>query len=78
MLDRLFLKYLTKKGKIAYFVGQLVLFAIWGFIVLGIMDFSLESGRSTFIGGAIVILLIWGGICLALWKEKPLEEDNDK
>jgi len=48
MLDRLFLKKLSKKGKIIYFVGQLLLDAIFIYVLFGVMDYSLGSpGSST-------------------------------
>jgi hypothetical protein len=47
MLDRLFLKYLTKKGKIAYWVGQLLLSAIWGFYVFGVAGYTYVSNHYT-------------------------------
>jgi len=73
MLDRLILKHLTKTGVIAYFVGQITLFAIWAFYLLGIKDYSMDEGRTPFYIGMIVILLGWSGVCLIFWK-KPKEE----
>jgi len=73
MLERLLFRHLTKKGKIGYFVGVLVLFALWAYYVLGIAGHSMEDGRSMFLGGIIVINIIWAGVCLLLWR-LPKEE----
>lgn len=77
MLDKLFLKYLNKKGKIAYFVGQIILFALWAYYLLGIAGYSMEEGRANFFIGMVVILVLWGGVCLLLWKEKPDEKTEN-
>jgi len=66
MLDKLFLQFLSPKGKIAYWVGQITLFALWAFYLLGIAGYSLEDGRMLFFVGMIVILIVWGGICLLI------------
>jgi len=73
MLERLLFRHLTKKGKIGYFVGVLVLFALWAYYVLGIAGHSMEDGRSMFLGGIIVINIVWAGVCLLLWR-LPKEE----
>lgn len=70
MLDKLFCKYLTKKGRIAYLVGQILLFILWAFVVLGVLDYTMEEGRDLFFWGMVAIVFIWGGLCLVLWKEK--------
>jgi hypothetical protein len=76
MLDALVLKRLTKTGVIAYFVGQVVLFAIWGFYVFGIKDSSLDEGEMAFIIGMVIIALIWAGVCLMVWKKPKETEDS--
>jgi len=76
MLDRLFLKYLSKQGKVAYFVGQILLFALWAYILLVPMDYSMEDGKPLFVIGMIVILVVWGGVCLGFWRDKTAKKDN--
>jgi len=77
MLERILLKHLTQKGKIAYFVGIIILFALFAYYLLGIAGYSLDEGRSTFFVGLIVINLLWAGVCLIFWK-KPSEEKSDE
>lgn len=73
MLDALILRYLTKKGKIAYFVGQVLLIAIYAFYIFGISGGSLDTDENIFFIGMITIVLLWAGVCLLIWK-KPKEE----
>jgi len=76
MIDKLFLKHLSKKGKIAYWVGQILLDAIWAFYVFGVAGYSFETGGETMlIFGMLAILVGWGVVCLMLWK-KPKESEN--
>ncbi|OEK09523.1 hypothetical protein A8C32_12505 [Flavivirga aquatica] len=78
MLDRLFLKHLTKKGVIAYFVGQVIFMAILAYYLFGIAGYSIDrgdEGRDILFIGLIIIVLLWGGICLLLWK-KPKTDKN--
>ncbi len=76
MLDVLILRYLTKEGKIAYFVGQLILAGLWAFYMFGIKDYSFRDDEGMFIAGIIGIILVWGGLCLAIWRKKDeLESD---
>ncbi|MDN3666077.1 hypothetical protein ACFFU1_04890 [Algibacter miyuki] len=72
MLDALILKHLTKKGVIAYFVGQILLFGVLAFYIFGVKGSSMNEGEMPFIVGMVIIALIWAGICLLLWK-KPKE-----
>lgn len=77
MLDRLFLRYLTKKGKVAYWVGQILLAVLWFFYVIKIADQSLdEGGETTLIIGVLGIIVGWGFVCLMLFR-KPKEEKNE-
>ncbi|SFC26074.1 hypothetical protein SAMN04487907_103135 [Zunongwangia mangrovi] len=77
MLDRLFLRKLTHKGKIAYWIIQLVLDALFIGYLFIFMDYNMDrfagDGYGIVIGGVIAAMLISGVICLALWK-KPEEE----
>jgi len=70
MLEQLFLKYLTPKGKIFYFVGQVILFIIWAIIVLKVLDHSLDSGRELFFSGLSGIWVVWTGISFLFFKKK--------
>ena len=76
MLERLLFRHLTKKGKIGYFLGVLVLFALWAYYVLGIAGYSMDEGRTMFMIGIIVLNIIWAGVCLLLWR-LPKEEKNE-
>ncbi len=73
MLERLLFRHLTKKGKIGYFLGFLVLAGLWAYYVLGIAGRSMEEGRTMFLVGLIVLNLVWAGVCLLLWRI-PKEE----
>ena len=75
MLDALILRYLTKKGVIAYFAGQIILFGLLAFYIFGIKDNSMEQGETPFFIGMVIIALVWAGVCLLLWK-KPKENKN--
>ena len=75
MLDRLFLKYLSKKGKIAYWVGQLILDALWIYYVFGIAGYSRDNGGESMVFiGILVVLVVWGAVCITLWRKKEEEE----
>ncbi|HLR24501.1 MAG TPA: hypothetical protein VK112_01455 [Fodinibius sp.] len=74
MLDRLILKYLTQKGKIAYYVGQVVLIGLWALYLFGIAGYSLEEGEMQLWIGLIVIVISWAGICYLVWKKPDKEE----
>ncbi|MCL6217565.1 hypothetical protein [Zunongwangia pacifica] len=77
MLDRLFLRKLTHKGKIAYWIIQLVLDALFIGYLFIFMDYDMDrfagDGYGIVIAGVIAAMLISGVICLGLWK-KPKEE----
>ncbi len=76
MLDRLFLRKLTKKGKIAYFVIQLVLDAIFVFVLFGLLDYNLGSAGSSdrdessmiLYPGILIIAVLTGILCLQVWR----------
>ena len=70
MLERLLLKHLTKKGKIAYFIGLVLSFAIAAYCVLGIAGYTLETGRDIFFFTILTINILWAGICYLIWKKK--------
>ncbi len=69
MLDRLFLKYLSKKGKIAYWVGQLILDALWALYLFVIAGLSMDEAEGLLFIGILVILIAWGAICIRVWKK---------
>ena len=83
MLDRLFLRKLTHKGKIAYWIIQLVLDTLFIGYLFIFMDYNMDrfagDGYGIVIGGVIAAMLISGVICLALWKkpEKELHSQQD-
>jgi len=77
MLDRLFLKYLSKKGKIAYWVGQIILDVLWALYVFKLAKYTFDNGGDmVLIIGMLVILVAWGGICLKLWKKSDESEST--
>jgi hypothetical protein len=76
MLDLLILKHLTKKGKIAYYVGQVVLFALWAFYLFGIAGYSIDQAESPFLVGMIVLAILWSGVCFIIWKKPKETEDT--
>ena len=77
MLDRLFIRKLTHKGKIAYWIIQLVLDVLYIGYLFIFMDYDMDhfagDGAGIVIAGVLVSMLISGAICLGLWK-KPKEE----
>lgn len=75
MLDRLLLKYLTKKGKIAYYVGQVVLIGLWALYLFGMAGYTMEEGETQLWIGVIAIVIVWAGICYLIWK-KPDDEEK--
>ncbi|QKX05809.1 hypothetical protein HN014_13125 [Aquimarina sp. TRL1] len=80
MIDKYFFKRLTKKGKIAYFIIQIILVAIFLYVLFGQLGYRLGSYNSeartetymVLIPGVIIISLLSGGISLFFWK-KPEE-----
>ena len=78
MLERLFLSKLTKKGKMAYFLIQLVLDAIFVFVLFGLLDYDLgssgsaERDKSSLIlyPGILIIAVLTGIFCLQIWRNK--------
>ncbi|MBI9054380.1 MAG: hypothetical protein JEY96_11220 [Bacteroidales bacterium] len=79
MLDRLFLKYLSKKGKIAYWVGQIILDVLWALYVFKLAKYTFDDGGDTvLIIGMLVILIVWGGLCYILWKKPNESEDSSR
>ncbi|SHI79113.1 hypothetical protein SAMN04488096_104291 [Mesonia phycicola] len=73
MIERLLLKHLTKKGKIAYFVGVILLLVLLGYFMLEVQNYSLDDDRITIVLAMIVVNLLWAGVCFLCWK-KPKEE----
>lgn len=76
MLEAIFLRYLTKKGKIIYFVGQILLLGLLAFYILGIAGYSMEEGKDLIFGGMVIIILIWASICYAFWRKTEGEEEE--
>lgn len=72
MLDRLFMKYLSKTGIKLYWVGQLVLDAIFIYYLFGIAGYSMDedSTRNILIGGVLAVAVAWGLVCLLFWRKK--------
>ncbi len=75
MLDKLFLKYLSKKGKVSYWVGQISMVALFCLYFFGISNHSLDRSEGLFFFVIIAILVVWGGICLLIWPKSQDEAD---
>ena len=77
MLDRLFIRKLTHKGKIAYWIIQLVLDVLYIGYLFIFMDYDMDrfagDGYVIVIAGVLASMIISGIICLGIWK-KPKEE----
>ena len=75
MLDRLFLKYLSKTGKVAYWVGQIIFDGIFVFYLFGIAGYTLGSSGTgarsqtemILFPGVIGIAIVWGIVCYFVW-----------
>lgn len=76
MLDRLFLKYLSKKGKIAYWVGQIVLDGLWALYLFVIAGLSMDEAEGLLFIGILVVLIVWGGVCILVWKKRDESADS--
>lgn len=74
MLDILFTRYLTKKGKLAYIFGQIAIDILILLYIIGIKDMSLRQAQPVMITSFIAVVFIWGGICLAFFKDKSAEQ----
>lgn len=72
MLDWLFMKYLSRTGKKAYWIGQITIASVFVYYMLGVAGYSIndDDTRVTLIGGGIAIIIVWGSICVLLWKKK--------
>ena len=81
MLDAFILKKLTHTGKIAYWIIQLSLDALFIAYLFFVMDYDMDrlanDGYIVVLVGILVCLLISAGICLTFWR-KPKEEPKDK
>ena len=71
MLDRWFMKYLSAKGILWYWVGQLSFAGLLALILFGLLGMSMDDGLNYMIGFVVVFVIVWGFICKALW---PKEE----
>lgn len=72
MLDRLFMKYLSKTGIKIYWAGQLVLDAIFIYYLFGIAGHSMDEDatRTILILGVLAVAVGWGLVCLLFWRKK--------
>lgn len=78
MIDKLFLRYLSKKGKIAYWLGQLVLDTLWALYLFVIVGLSIDEAEDLLFIGILAVLIVWGGICLLVWKKKEEAVDSNQ
>lgn len=71
MIDRLFMKHLSKTGIKAYWIGQLLIDAVFIYYLFGIAGHSLndDSARMQLILGVLGVAVVWGTICLLIWKK---------
>ncbi|MCS4505877.1 hypothetical protein NYO91_17485 [Arhodomonas aquaeolei] len=76
MLDRLFMKYLSRTGVWCYWVGQIALDIILLGYLFGIAGYSFddESVRTTLIVGVLGVAVVWGGVCLVFWRRQDEPE----
>ncbi len=72
MLDILAIKYLSKTGVKAYFIGQIISLIIWAYYLFGIKDHSIRNDDDfmMFMLGAVVILVVWSCVCIIFWRKK--------
>ncbi len=73
MLDQLFLKKLTKKGRRMYWVIQIVIDILYIASLFLFFDFTMDKisndGYPTVIIGILISMLLSGVICLNFWKK---------
>ncbi|MFD0992546.1 hypothetical protein [Tenacibaculum geojense] len=72
MIDKLFLKYLTKKGKIGYFVGQIITASLWAYYIFGVEKLSRANGEVKLFAGLLINTVLWGVISVMLWKKQNI------
>ncbi len=76
MLDRLFLSRMNGRGKIAYFVGQLLVIAL---VFIGLLSSGTDIDDDSFFLMLVLIVLptiiVWGVVCVRLW---PVETAADR
>jgi hypothetical protein len=80
LLDRLFLQHLTPRGRLAYWVGQIVvlpfIFCAW-FQANGrpSLHRALSASRKDELAALMVAMLgaimVWGVVCVVAWRRKP-------
>ncbi|PIE84189.1 MAG: hypothetical protein CSA07_03020 [Bacteroidia bacterium] len=76
MLDRILLRHLTKKGRIIYFVGLLVVFAVIIFVDMRSAELQGHIRADRFLVKLIVGNIVWGGICYYAWRRPKEEREN--
>ena len=73
MLDRWFMKYLTPRGILWYFLGQGIFVGILALILFGQLSLDTDTAFTYLIIGLLPFMLIWGFICRAIW---PKQEES--
>ncbi len=78
MIEQILLRYLTKKGKIIYFIGLAVVFGVVIYV-----DWRASNLRGYTLGGMFILKLIianlvWGLICYYAWRKPKEEMQNPK
>ncbi len=76
ILDRIFLDRVSRTGRVAYGVGQIVLLGALIAFLLTSTDLSFDDDSFVwiFIGGAIPIIIVWGVVCIFVWPRPPLSD----
>jgi hypothetical protein len=71
LLDSWFMKNLSGRGILFYWVGQLSFMGLLALYLFAVQGLSLDDGIGYLIGLGLVFILIWGFTCKAIW---PKEE----
>lgn len=67
MLDKWFMKHLSKKGILWYWAGQIIFFVLLAVLIFGVMGLGSDEGLGYLMGGGLVFIIGWGFTCKALW-----------